>query len=369
MRPFLSLPLALPDCRAVLAAPARCKGTMRALQRRARMNHDPQTMIANARRDIRDYLGADRVKALHRQNRGLDALAFCAVIVLWVLASTVLVTRPVDAVWLICLVLQGFVFQLAGLVSHDLFVHRRVGGERWAAWGARLLTLPRLSLPMGYESAHLAHHRHLGSSRDTENYKQHLDSRRKRLLFSTLLGIKLVQSGRGDTVHYHHVDASQPARARALRLERWLLRGFLLTMLVLTGIFPLAMASAYWLPLLVVAPLVNTVRIVLEHADADINSGDAFQAGTFYRTGLLTRVLFLWDSGDCHLVHHIFPRMPWYHVGACVDELRPLMAARNPRPRRHLLGLLKGWYLDNHGHRQPWPSRRFQSRAGAPRTS
>lgn len=369
MRPFLSLPILLPDCLAVTGFAAAIGGTMQLSQRRARMSHDPQAMINRARQDMRAFLGTEQIKALHQQSAALDLAALVSIITLFSLSTAVLVLQAPGFVWLLFLVVQGFAFQLAGLISHDLFVHRRVGGERWAAWGARLLTIPRLSLPLGYEKAHLAHHRHLGSSNDTENYKQQLDSRQRRLLFSTLFGIKLAQSGRGGDAHYHHVDASEPARARQLRLERTLLRGFLAAMVGLTLLFPQALISAYWLPLLVVAPIINTVRIVLEHADADVTTGDAFQAGTCYRTGPLTRALFLWDSGDCHLVHHIFPRMPFYRVGACVDAIQPLLEERNPRPRNSLLALLKGWYLDNHGHRTPWPAERLHTRAGAPRTS
>lgn len=127
-------------------------------------------------------------------------------------------------------------------------------------------------------------------------------------------------------------------------------------MIVLTITAPVAMLFSYWLPLLLVAPLINTLRIIIEHADADTRAGNAWQLGTNYHSGALTRVLFLWDSGDCHLVHHVFPRMPFYRVGRCVDELRALIDQQNPRVRRSLLALVLGWYLKGYGHRTPWPT-------------
>ena len=318
--------------------------------------NSPQHAIQAARHQIRAYLGADQVKALHRPLPALDALAVISTLLLATANSAWLATLP-PVLWLAAgALLQGWLIQLAGLVSHDLFVHRRVGGERWSQFGALLLTLPRLSLPVGYETAHLCHHRHLGSEQDSEQYKQALTSRRRRLLFSTLLGVRLVQARKLDQGrHYHDVSGASAAnRARAVR-ERWLLRLWLLLMIVLTVIWPAQMAWAYWIPLLVVAPVINSIRLVLEHADADVRSGDAWQLGTWYRTGPVSRLLFLWDSGDCHLVHHIFPRMPFYHVGACVDALTPLIERHNPRPHRSLAKLLYGWYVLALPHRQPWP--------------
>lgn len=317
---------------------------------------DAQTIINAARQRIRAELGDQRVRELHAQSRWLDSLAlgaFLAVAVAntWALAS-------LDGWILLPLVLlQGWLIQWAGLLSHDLFVHRRVGGPLGSWLGALLLTVPRLSSPVGYEQAHLTHHRHIGSSRDSEHYKQGLNTRLRRLLFSTLFGIRLAQAGKqvGAQRRYHDVSDKSDTLQRRARVEKWIIRGWLLAMVCLTAWTPFALVLVYWLPLLAVAPVVNTVRIVLEHADADISSGDAFQFGTAYRTGPLTRLAFLWDSGDCHLIHHIFPRMPFYRVGACVDALAPLIAKHNPRPRTSLPRLLYGWYVKGLPHRQPWP--------------
>lgn len=317
---------------------------------------DALTVINAARQRIRDALGDEAVRDLHRQNRALDALALVVIATVAVLNTWALVSL---SGWLLLplVILQGWLFQWAGLVSHDLFVHRRVGGETLSRIGALLLTVPRLSSPVGYEQAHLTHHRHMGSSRDSEHYKQGLDTRQRRLLFSTLFGIRLAQNGKkvGAERSYHDVSHKGEAFTARAAQEKWVIRLWLLTMVALTIWQPLAVALAYWAPLLIVAPVVNTVRIVLEHADADISSANAFQFGTAYRTGLLTRVAFLWDSGDCHLIHHIFPRMPYYRVGRCVDLLDDVIRTENPRQRHNLLALLKGWYIDGHGHRTPWP--------------
>lgn len=318
---------------------------------------DSQTLLNQARQQARTTLGAERIKELHQQDWRLDALAIVLVIAVAILNGALLWNQSPGVYTLFGLLIQGWLFQIAGLISHDLFVHRRVGGEWLSRFGSALLTLPRLSLPVGYESAHLAHHRYLGSQQDTENYKQALDTRGKRLLFSTLLGVRMAQSGkRQGTTHYHDVSRKNAAIRHRAVWEKRALRIWLLLMIGLTIAAPVAMLFTYWLPLLLVAPLINTLRIIIEHADADTGAGNAWQLGTNYHTGALTRVLFLWDSGDCHLVHHVFPRMPFYRVGRCVDELRELIDQQNPRVRRSLPALLLGWYLKGYGHRTPWPT-------------
>ncbi len=324
---------------------------------------DSQALLNQARQQARAALGAERIKDLHQQDWRLDVLAVVLVVALAIINGALLWSRSPDLYTPFGLLIQGWLFQIAGLVSHDLFVHRRVGGERLSHWGSLLLTLPRLSLPIGYETAHLAHHRHLGSGRDTENYKQALDTRGKRLLFSTLFGVRMAQSGkRQGKAHYYDVSAKNIAVQQRAAKEKWVLRGWLMLVAVITFVAPVAMLFTYWLPLLLVAPMINTLRIIIEHADADTGAGNAWQLGTNYHTGVLTRVLFLWDSGDCHLVHHVFPRMPFYRVGRCVDELRTLIDQQNPRVRRSLVALLLGWYLKGYGHRTPWPTPVFPLR-------
>lgn len=321
-------------------------------------NFNSIDILNNARQRIRDEIGADNVRDFHGQKLWLDISIVIAVLAITVLNTWFLASNPG---WLLipAVLVQGWLFQWSGLISHDLFVHRRVGGEIFSRIGAILLTVPRLSSPVGYEQAHLTHHRHIGSSLDSENYKQNLISIKDRLLFSTLFGIRMVQAGKAETGErsYHDVSHKGEAFSRRAKQEKTIIRIWSLTMIALTIWQPLTLLLTYWAPLLIVAPVINTIRIVLEHADADINSANAFEFGTAYKTGWFTRFVFLWDSGDCHLVHHIFPRMPFYHVGPCVDALSALIERENPRPRQSLLSLLKGWYVDGFGHRTPWPTK------------
>ncbi len=79
-----------------------------------------------------------------------------------------------------------------------------------------------------------------------------------------------------------------------------------------------------------------------------------FHVATYYRTGPWTRALFLWDCGDCHLVHHVFDQIPFYRMGQAVDLLRPILLRAGVIQRTSLWTLLRGYYVDVLPHRARW---------------
>jgi fatty acid desaturase len=313
--------------------------------------------LAAVRRELRRVLGADTIAALHRPAPALDALAVLGSVAAFAGGVWLLGTLPVGLAWLALFVLQGFLLQWMGLVSHDLFVHRRAWGGTGSWLASLLLTLPRFSRPTGYEQAHLAHHRCLGTAQDTEAYKQHLDTRGRRLLFLTLAGIKLAQAGGLEAAAglraYHDVSGQGARIERRAGIEKLIMRGVLLALLVLGIFFPRLVLLGFLLPVLVMGPIVNTLRIVIEHADA--NPALPWHGSTFYRTGPVSRLLFCWDAGDCHLVHHIFPRLPFYRMGRAVALMRPLLLAQGVVERTSYWRLLRGWFVAVYPHRTLWP--------------
>ena len=85
------------------------------------------------------------------------------------------------------------------------------------------------------------------------------------------------------------------------------------------------------------------------------NDKNNYHCATYYRTGFLTRPLFFWDAGDCHLVHHIFPGIPWYRMGKACDTLRPFLLDHGVRERRSIFELTYGYFVKVYEHRTLWP--------------
>lgn len=320
--------------------------------------------LAAVRRTIAKEIGKDALANFHRENLALDLLAVFGVMAFFGSMMSALALLPFGFLWCLCFVAQGFSLQWMALVSHDIFVHRGVGGKRWSWLGSMVLTVPRFSMPSGYRKAHLAHHRHIATPLDTEAYKQDLDSTWRRLLFSTFIGARLAQAGRfskqarsGETVkHYRAVDTRNAALAARVQIERRVQRTFFLVVVAGCLIVPNWVFLGYVLPVLLIGPVANTLRIIIEHGET--NPDNPYHIATFYRTGPISRIVFFWDSGDCHLIHHLYPRIPYYRIGAALDAMRPTLLDHGVVERRSFWWLVAGWYVANHGHRTLWPAPR-----------
>ena len=310
--------------------------------------------LGSIRAEIRTKLGADALSALHRESPVLDAVGVLACWGSVALLFVLLASLPFGFPWALCFVAQGFALQALGLLSHDAFMHRRIWGDRGSWIGALVSSVPVLLSPTWYAVIHTDHHAFLGTDRDTETYKQNLDTAWKRVLFLTAVGDRLAKLGRLSKcgVPLPPAVPRTAKEASRLRLERIFLPLFLLIVAVCTARWPHIMLSGYVLPLLIATPMVSSVRVILEHADVD--PANRFHLGTFYRTGVITRLLFVADSGDCHLVHHIFSQIPWYRMGHAVRLMRPVLIERGVVERRSLPQLLFGWFVRAYPHRTLW---------------
>jgi len=303
--------------------------------------------------------GKETIVALHRRRPLLDALAIAGAWGLFALLIFLLGTRrPGSALWIACLVLQGALVMAFGYMLHDLFVHRHVGGKTFAYWMGLAMGYVAYLIRTPYAEIHHDHHLHTGTDED-EAYKDDLDRRWKRFLFLTPVGYVLAIEGllaRARPARFPAPERAfgvhgRPTRRRAKR-ERRLLIVFWILLAAGAFLAPRFVVYGYLLPLLLVMPVLNVVRTVLEHAETD--PGNAYHCATYYRTGPLTRPLFFWDGGDCHLVHHLLPHIPFYNMGRAVDLFRPFLLRQGVRERRSLARLLWGYLVRNEPHRALW---------------
>lgn len=314
--------------------------------------------LSEIQQELRDFVGPAQLAKLHAQNVALDALAVALpvaaffAIVRWVSSPSL---GPVAQAALV--VAQGWLMTIMALVNHDLFVHRRRFGGR-AGWLVGSVLFGLLTIrATGYGVTHLRHHGKIGTDEDPENYKQDLNSLGRRLLFVTLPGLKLATSGRWSTDGRRGYLSFKPASEQI----RWRLRAEgLVIAAIVAGFLAYACVDfkgfllGYLVPLLVVAPALNSLRIIIEHAELD--PANPYALATSYETGLLSKVFFLADSGDCHLVHHVFPRIPFYRMSAALEAFGPFFEAKGVLKRVSYFGLLKGWFVKNYAHRSVWPT-------------
>ena len=211
--------------------------------------------------------------------------------------------------------------------------------------------------PSQYGHTHLDHHTFTGTDED-EAYKQDLDTRTRRLLFLTPIGYfaaiwRFLR--RNFPPKWPAPDSAfgrHPNKALLIREYVYIAIGYALIFWAWRT-WKAPMQYGFLLPAFFALPIANTLRTILEHAET--NPENNYHCATYYRTGAITRPLFFWDAGDCHLVHHIFPGIPWYRMGEACDTLRPFLLDHGVRERRSMLELIKGYFVDVRPHRTFWP--------------
>lgn len=303
---------------------------------------------------VKKQLGGQVLKDLHRENWLVDVMGVLAYVGSVIALFVLLANLPFGLICCLCFIAQGFALQGLGLLAHDAFIHRKIWGDRGSWIGSIIFFFPVLLRPTWYIILHTNHHAFLGTDDDTEAYKQNLDAIWKRLFFLTIAGDRMTRLGKlskGDA----KVPVISPRtykEQRRLAVEQVGLILFILGIVVSSVLWPTYVLSGYVLPLLIATPVASSLRTILEHADVDPTN--EFHLGTYYRTGLITRILFVADSGDCHLVHHIFSHIPWYRMGKATRVMRPILTEKGVIERQSLLQLLVGWFVRGFPHRSLW---------------
>jgi fatty acid desaturase len=313
-----------------------------------------------ARTVIAAELGRARIAELHRPFPLLDWLVIVALPSAFVGLALALGRLPLGLPWLACLVAQGFLIQALAYSVHDLFVHRRVGGKRAGYVIGVLFELPILARRTWYALYHLDHHDQMNTDVDPEEYKQDLDTRWKKVACLTLPGLFLLFARKLRSPHDPSMKIEMgPTKAptdatlvRQLRQERLVAVGGLAVLGLATYVSWPLVVFGYVLPFVIVTPIASMCRLVLEHAESDPTN--VFSCGTFYRTGLVSGPLFFWDAGDCHVVHHMYPAIPFYRMRRAVRLMRPVLVRHGARERRSFSGLLYGFFVRNERHRTLW---------------
>jgi fatty acid desaturase len=313
---------------------------------------------APARKLILAELGPTAIAQLHRPLPFLDWVTIGGLPAIFAALVVALTWLDFGLLWLGCLILQGFVIQALAYATHDLFVHRRVGGHRVGYFIGVLFDCPILTRRTWYALYHLDHHAHMGTPQDPEAYKQDLDTRWKRVVCLTLPGLFLLFArllkpavAQSPEIAMRWLAKPTPALVRRLQRERLAVLGALGLVAVLSYWWWRPAVFGYLLPFFVVTPMASMLRLILEHAET--TPGNLFHCATFYRTGRISRPAFFWDAGDCHLVHHLYPAIPFYRMGKALALMNPIFV-RNGARERSFFDLLAGFFVRNEPHRAPW---------------
>ena len=296
-------------------------------------------------------LGAEKLAELHRSNMALDLGAISGCLALFVFLAFELATGSARApLWWLSLFVQGNLILILAYLNHDVFVHRKLLRPklRWVV--SSVLVWPSQLRASAYEEKHLLHHRALGTEADSEFYKHSINTRLRRFLYATAAMVfyrAIFLRGQTASLSVERPGAARKDQPRA-RYERVTWWAILAAALAAALVDYRLVLYGYLLPYVVVTPILNSIRIILEHFD--LEPGNPLWNGTFYKTGPLTRVMFWWDAGDCHLVHHFYANIPFYRMAQALRLIRPILISHCVYEHRSLVGLMREWFAGSRAH-------------------
>jgi fatty acid desaturase len=110
-----------------------------------------------------------------------------------------------------------------------------------------------------------------------------------------------------------------------------------------------AALRAHVIPVFFVFPVAFTLNRLGQHYDID--PSDPAKWGTLMRGSWFWDFVFI--NSNYHLEHHYFPGVPFYHLPALQQALRPFYATRRMHWQNYR-GLLYGWLVLNKAPHTNW---------------
>lgn len=314
-------------------------------------------LLYDKRDMVVQFLGKDKVRELNKVNWFYEIVSSAAPFVIFSFFAFYLATYPFGILWMVVFFFQGMVLQWFGFWSHDACIHRKVFGPRLSYIFSLIAMLPLTIPPSGYEFSHLSHHRNLNKKNDAEDYKNDIDTWWKRLFILTLFGQLLASTrllkGKNGVINYKIQEDKyfNEDLGKKIKLEKMIMKVYFVIILILSWFFPIVLYG-YLLPLIISIPFWSTARLILEHATVDDN--DPLNCATYYKTNFVTAWMFFCSSGDCHLIHHLFPKIPSYNIRKALKELDPFLVKNGVIERNSLLQLFYFYFIKNLKYRTPW---------------
>lgn len=308
-------------------------------------------------REIRDYLGQEVIRAMHRSSPVVDWSIYLATWAVFVGLWWYLAEMPFGPLWCVALVVQSVLMKNGfHAVRHDMFYHRRIAGHL-GSYLVGLLGFPTLWQPFSKFFFHYDHHVY-GSWDLSEDKKQDLDRRWKRWFALTKIGMEIYDQRwlRSPDRPRPNAKYREPKEfAQRVRWERRIIRTIWFGGVGIgLAFWPLGTFYGFLLPSIVISPFVVALRICFQHGETDTKND--WHRAPCTKPNFLVRILFYNTLGDSHLVHHFLPNIPLYRAGRVADMIRPLLVQHGVA-QRGFFEILSGWFIHGYPMASRWPDK------------
>lgn len=312
-------------------------------------------LVFNAKRqEVVRLLGKEAIRELNQTNWFLEFVSLVAPFLLFLAFAYYLGAYPLSILWFVIFFLQGMVLQWFGYLTHDAAVHREVLGKR----GSYLLSLTMIPLaiqPTVFKLFHLCHHDYINTEHDSELNKLNINSWWKRLFMLTIFGqffVKFFPSTSGGKQYNLRGDKRYNAEVGRTIIRELQLTLLFFSVILISLFFSNTVLYGYFLPFILAVPFWSMTRLIIEHGT--VNPDNSLDCATYYRTNVISAWMFFCSSGDCHLIHHLFPKIPSYKVRKALKMIHPILIKEGVVERRSLLKLYYYYFIKNAPYRTKW---------------
>ena len=314
-------------------------------------SHYYSAHAAGLRAELGRAITRDQMRRFHTKTPARHFLATARQFLLLGVATWGLIRFESPFIWVPLAVVQGFtIFNFTVLLHevlhHLVFVRRHPAAERALAL---LYAIPSGISASQFTRWHLDHHAELGSEEDDP--KRHylspkINARWYKLLYATpALFLIYFRAARRESSSY------PAALRRQIAWERRAAIGFHLAAIAgLWWAFGFGAAlRAHLIPAFFVFPVAFTLNRLGQHYDID--PSDPAKWGTLMKGHWFWDFVFI--NSNYHLEHHYFPGVPYYHLPALQQALRPFYSSKGMHWQTYR-GLLYGWLVENKAPHTDW---------------
>lgn len=247
--------------------------------------------------------------------------------------------------YLVLFCVQGIVLHHLGQMVHECYVH---GKNMPYSIAFVIAALTNLSVTK-YKRSHILHHTHIPQTpNDPDKVWNSPNSFFQRMLSFTFIYHFICLLKEKHNLTRQQIKFSQQEKQR-IKAES--LAFILLAILSIIGLFigiPL-LFYGWLMPLLLIGPLITGFRIFSEHGIRDINTSKNNPPATSLLTPRWMQYTpFVICYGTGHMMHHLYPLIPWYRYHYLLPTFENEMARLYPmiKLRVSLLQWIKqGLYL------------------------
>lgn len=311
--------------------------------------------LKTAARIISEEVGKEKLRELHKAPWIIDALLTVFAFSLFVGSWILLANLDFGLIWFPIALFQSVILNnLCYAIRHDAFHHRQLGGAKVSYFFGILLSLPMMNTYTRFLK-HADHHVHVGYDLFEEHIAE-MDTPLKRWLGMTFPGLVLLYSGKLKTKGTPYPNKGWKASKvyeKASKREGVLHAVWFLGVVVCAIFWPYQVLVAYLIPHIIFAPLLVSIKNALQHTEADVDN--PLHIAVYIKNNLFMRLFYSNSIGEMHLVHHIFPRIPFWKSAKAAKLFRPTLL-KYKVPERGLWEVLKGYYIKGNPYRKPWDS-------------